>query len=81
MDYLNHWLEIQIKLHLPKSIFSQIKKISRDWQLQFESHLFTNDVMQKTIWKSKKNELVLAVRTLRQLTFASELMKVIYTKK
>ena len=37
--------------------------------------------MQKTIWKSKKNELVLAVRTLWQLAFASELMKVMYNKK
>lgn len=37
--------------------------------------------MEKTIWKSKKNELVLSVRTLRQLAFASELMKVMYNKK
>lgn len=37
--------------------------------------------MQKTIWKNKKNELVLAVRTLRQLAFASEQMKVMYNKK
>jgi len=51
-----------------KFIFTQ----NRDWQLQFEFSLFTNEVMQKTIWKNKKNELVLAVRTLRQLAFASE---------
>ena len=37
--------------------------------------------MLSTIWKNKKNELVQAVRTLRQLNFASELMKTMYTKK
>ena len=37
--------------------------------------------MQSSIWKAKKNELVLAVRTLRQLNFSSELMKLMYNKK
>ena len=37
--------------------------------------------MVTSIWKNKKNDLVLAVRTLRQLNFSSELMKTMYNKK
>ena len=37
--------------------------------------------MKTNIWKQKQNELVLSVKILRQLDFASELMKRMYNKR
>ena len=43
--------------------------------------MFTKTTIDSTIWKNKTNDLVLAVKTLRQLDFSSELMKRSYKKK